>query len=311
MAPAGYGKHSAPEQPPLRADTFAHLPAREASLAMYIERLPEGAAMGIKDLAGTTVYGQMAVSTSLKYLEDAGHLRRKRRTVGENRPQWVWLTYWSRVPRSDAWWDALLGGDTPAAPPDEPPPHEPTPAVPEAHAPVPAEPEPHPTPTPPPPSRAYAVLAQLGRADHRMTLSAADCAELAPLAEEWFRRDVTGPQLITVLTSGLPDLVHSAVDFARRRLIRKLPPAPARTPETLAQPTAPTPRRMAECRRPQCRRPGPPEAFRDGLCRECRGDTTRPHESGTTATDEHVRACIADLRTTIRSHRGALRPAFT
>ncbi|GAA2912154.1 hypothetical protein GCM10020221_04790 [Streptomyces thioluteus] len=59
MARPGFGKRSAPAQAPRRKDDFAHLPPREASIAAFIDRLPEGAAMDGKSLAAQLpAYGQ-------------------------------------------------------------------------------------------------------------------------------------------------------------------------------------------------------------------------------------------------------------
>jgi hypothetical protein len=112
MANPGYGKRSAPEQPPRGADDFAHLPAREASLSALIDGLPEGAAMSAKALAAAHPrYGQAACLTALRRLSEAGYLRRTREhVVLADGARWVTRTYFSRAPRSDAWWDAALRG---------------------------------------------------------------------------------------------------------------------------------------------------------------------------------------------------------
>ncbi|MGK5734291.1 hypothetical protein ACSNOG_32795, partial [Streptomyces sp. URMC 124] len=130
MAAPGYGKRSAPDQAPRSRSDFAHLPAREASIAVHIDRLPDGAAVDIKTLAKELpAYGQQAVASALKALSAAGHLRRVRRLVGEGRTQWVSRWFFSRTPRGDAWWEAFLaGGDekpVPVSPPAAPAPREP------------------------------------------------------------------------------------------------------------------------------------------------------------------------------------------
>lgn len=53
MANPGYGKRTIPAEPgaALRPVDFSHLPAREAYIAAYVHRLPEGAAMDVKSLA--------------------------------------------------------------------------------------------------------------------------------------------------------------------------------------------------------------------------------------------------------------------
>ncbi|MEU0145116.1 MarR family transcriptional regulator [Streptomyces sp. NPDC006288] len=106
----GYGKRTASGQRILRPDDFALLPERERYIAGYVDRLPDGAAMDIKSLAKhLPLYGQMAVSSALKALGVAGHLRRVRCLAGErDQVRWVSRTYWSRTARDNEWWDAFL-----------------------------------------------------------------------------------------------------------------------------------------------------------------------------------------------------------
>ncbi|MFJ2897483.1 MarR family transcriptional regulator [Streptomyces sp. NPDC087218] len=271
----GYGKRSVPEQrPPLEGD-FAFLPDRERHIAGYIEALPDGAVMDVKSLAKVLpLYGQMAVSSALRALSVAGHLRRVRGQSGEgDQVRWVTRTYWSRIARDNEWWNAFLA--TEAAPAPEPvrvPAPAPVPVlVPEQRT---EEPRPVRELEPVPgsgegqqPSKAFVALARLGRADERLALSAADCAELEPLAAEWFERGVGAAYLTSALTAGLPDAVGSPFGLVRRRLRDKLPPRlPAPAPRPVSE--APLRRMMAECT--ECRTPGRPEAFHDGLCRPCR-----------------------------------------
>ncbi len=185
MANPGYGKRSVPDQPAARADDFALLPAREPYVAGFIDHLPDGAAMDVKSLAKQLpLYGQQAVGSALKALSVAGYLRRVRCLVGEGEQvRWVFRTFWSRTARDNEWWGShLAAGEretapvvaAPAAPPSWVPVEEPpaTPAVPQQRT-----PEPAPTPADAP-SPAYLALAQLGRTDPRLALSAADCAVL-------------------------------------------------------------------------------------------------------------------------------------
>ncbi|MET7901716.1 hypothetical protein ABZS86_09600 [Streptomyces sp. NPDC005355] len=51
MANPGFGKRGASGQSPRRADDFAHLPRREAAIAAYIDRLPDGTAIDAKTIA--------------------------------------------------------------------------------------------------------------------------------------------------------------------------------------------------------------------------------------------------------------------
>ncbi|MFB7554490.1 MarR family transcriptional regulator [Streptomyces brevispora] len=296
-AKPGYGKQSVPDERPPHADDFMLLPERERNIAGYVSHLPDGAAMDIKSLAKRLpLYGQMAVGSALRALGVAGHLRHVRCLVGErNQVRWVTRTFWSRTARDNEWWNTFLAAQDSrpardsstapeAAPTAPPPPWVPTepparPADAEAPAPAPvALPEPTPpapvpavpqqrTPEPAPagPSPAYLVLAQLGRIDARLALSAVDCAALEGRAAEWLARGVNTDYLTHALTAGLPAQVDSPVGFLRRRLNDKIPP---HLPAAPAAPHAPTHRVMAECT--ECGRPGPSEAFPDGLCRPCR-----------------------------------------
>ncbi|MFF4738690.1 hypothetical protein ACFY2W_22830 [Streptomyces sp. NPDC001262] len=269
MARPGYGKRSVPDQGPRTARTFAHLPPREASVAAHIDRLPDGAAMDIKTLAKElAAYGQQAVASALKAISSAGHLRRVRERLDGDRTQWVQRTYFSRTPRSDAWWGQFLSGDSPTE----------------------ADPAP-PTPVHPPErTAAYTALAGLARTDHRMTLSAAECTALEPLAAEWLARGVPVPHLLHVLTDRLPDPVHAPGALARKRLTDKMPPEP--------EPVA-APLRIMECT--GCGIPGRPEALPGGLCRTCRHDDGHP--SPTAPIDADVRAHVAHLRVLARTSR--------
>ncbi|WP_069173219.1 hypothetical protein [Streptomyces griseus] len=163
----GYGKRTASDQRPARPDDFALMPERERYIAGYVDRLPEGAAMDIKSLAKhLPLYGQMAVSSALKALGVAGHLRRVRCLAGErDQVRWVSRTYWSRTARDNEWWDAFLtteGGrpalpDATPAPPSadaDAAPHVPVSSMPVTPAPpaTPSEPAPQPTGTTPVPA---------------------------------------------------------------------------------------------------------------------------------------------------------------
>ncbi|MER7668633.1 hypothetical protein ABTY61_09195 [Kitasatospora sp. NPDC096128] len=245
MAAPGYGKQSAPEQLPRSAADFSHLPAREAYLASLIDHLPDGAAMDVKTLAAYQPhYGQMACRTVLNNLSTAGHLRRVRERLESRNCRWVFRTYFSRTPRSDAWWNRFLmtGEASTSGAPD--PPRERT------------------LNRTPPASAAYAALSGLGLADARLALSAADCTALEPLAAEWLARGATPALFTAALTAGLPpDGVHSPAAFTRRRLLDKMPPErPLPGP-----PTA----RIVECT--DCRTPCRTPALLGGLCRACRG----------------------------------------
>ncbi|WP_242705003.1 MULTISPECIES: hypothetical protein [Streptomyces] len=276
MAASGYGKQSAPGQAPRSQDDFAHLPVREAYIAAYIDRLPDGAAVDIKTLAKQMpAYGQQAVATALNKLSAVGHLRRFRETLGEGRTQWVSRTHFSRTPRDDAWWERFLSGDTA------------TDATPAPVA-MPASPRPLHSP-------AYSALIALGRACPQLALSAAECADLEDLAAQWLERGVTPADFVRILTTGLPKVIHSPGAFTRKRLIAKVPPEPLHS----VRPEAPPSRRVMECT--GCGLPGRPEALSGGLCRACHGEP--PTADRTVPVGEDVHALVSRLRLLARTRQ--------
>ncbi|WYB31504.1 MarR family transcriptional regulator [Streptomyces sp. SM1P] len=283
MAKPGYGKRSAPGEHARTRDDFALLPTRERYVAGFVDHLPDGAAMSVKQLAKQLpLYGQQAISTALKALSVAGHLRRVRCSVGSgDESRWVFRTFWSRTARDNEWWTTYLATETASrtAAPVEPPAlaavpqqrtaTEPTPDPAPAPAPATTPTAPPTVPTTPPAafSPAYLALARLGRDDHRLGLSADDCTTLEPLAAQWLDRGVTTDYLTSTLTAGLPAQIDSPAGLLRRRLIDKLPPRLPDTTSTAPNTPAPTHRLLVECT--DCGRPGPPEALPDGLCRPC------------------------------------------
>ncbi|MEV1020432.1 hypothetical protein [Streptomyces sp. NPDC050264] len=263
MANPGYGKRSAPDELRRTGHDFAHLPDREAHIAGFIDRLPDGSDISVKLLSTCLPYGQAAMRTALNNLQRAGHLRRGREHVhGSGSARWVTRTWFSRTARGDTWWTAYAMGDVPEATPDEP------------------EPTQRPTRT-----RALLLLAALGRTAPALALSAAECARLAPETERWFARGATEDDLLRALTAGLPVPVHSPAALLHRRLVDKLPPpAPVATRPIL---------RLIECGK--CGAPGHPEALPDGFCDLCRG--VRPtYRAPAPLTPESVRSHAAEVR---------------
>ncbi|MEV8007082.1 MarR family transcriptional regulator [Streptomyces parvus] len=319
MAKPGYGKRSAPDQQARTRDDFCLLPTRERYLAGFVDHLPDGAEMSVKQLAKQLpLYGQQAISTALKALSIAGHLRRVRCSVGAgDECRWVFRTFWSRTAHDNEWWNTYLATETatrtaaPTTTPEAPPsPDLAASAEPPAPAPVPHQRTPHQAPTaepapPAPPTReaapspAYLALARLGRDDHRLALSADDCTTLEPLATQWLDRGVTTDYLTNALTAGLPTQVDSPIGLLRRRLIDKLPPQLPATASTPTDTPTPTRRLLVECT--DCGRPGPPEALPDGLCRPCHtahsaSDQPSPDPTQIAAVKTHM----ANLRTLLK-----------
>ncbi|MFJ4837807.1 MarR family transcriptional regulator [Streptomyces sp. NPDC088746] len=298
----GYGKRTVPAQGPASTGAFALLPERERYVAGYVDRLPDGAAMDIKSLVkDLPLYGQMAIGTALRALAVAGHLRRVRcRVEGDGQCRWVTLTYWSRTAHDNEWWNAKLAGEAAPAPEQAPA----QAAVPQQRtAPTPPAPQEEPGGTPTAvtgPSSAYRTLAELGRSEPRLALSAADCATLEPLAAAWFARGVSADYLTSALTAGLPERIGSPIGLVRRRLTDKMPPQlPAAPARTQNPPGTPVRALLVECA--ECGRPGPAEALPDGLCRPC-ATAHQPAEAAAPAEVERdVPALVAGLRNLMRT----------
>ncbi|MFC7012627.1 hypothetical protein ACFQMH_13065 [Streptomyces viridiviolaceus] len=234
MAKTGYGKRPAGDEDPHADPDFAHLLPRDAEVAVFIDHLDTGHAMGHKVLAAEHPrYGQQAMRTSLSRITEAGHLRwiKEHITVEDGTMRWVTRTYWSRTRRSREWWAQFArerhGKDVTRD-------HQPGLARIEemvaAAVPVPAAPEPEPRPKIQPEPRpesvgaAYRALTALRAADARMPLTEGDCRSLAPLAEQWLSRGATPNDITRALTEGLPPTVSNPGGLARRRLESKMPP---------------------------------------------------------------------------------------
>ncbi|WP_435851690.1 hypothetical protein [Streptomyces umbrinus] len=273
MANPGYGKRAAPDQHPRTAQDFAHLPPREAAVAAYIDRLPGGADISVKTLAKTLPYGQCALRTALNNLQRAGHLRRGREHLADSgSPRWITRTWFSRTARNDDWWAAFTRGDVPQEP---------------------QEPSDRQGPTR---SRAYILLAALGRTAPSLSLSKAACAELAPLLTEWFARGASDEHVLRSLTAGLPTPIHHPAALIRTRLTTKLPPEREPGPTPPRRP----PLRVLECAK--CGTPGRPEALPGGTCGRCRGEAG-PTPDSTPLTASAVRTHAADIRAAMANRR--------
>ncbi|MDX3490189.1 hypothetical protein [Streptomyces sp. ID05-18] len=278
MAKAGYGKRHAPDQAPPRADDFAGLEPREAAIAAYVDRLPEGAAIGYKVLAEELPdYGQQACRSALDRLTRAGHLRRIRVqvTLLDGQMRWVTRTYFSRTVRDADWWAAhvrfVRGLDAPGQPP--------APAA-AGRPPAPAAAETVEEPEPgvrAPRSEAYDVLAGLGRREPRLQLSEGDCVGLEHLVEEWLARGVGREQITQALTSGLPASVHSAGPLLRKRLETKMPPSPAPRPEK-DHPGEQIVSMVMMCL--FCDEDETTTTLDHGVCRDCRAEIARDEAAG-------------------------------
>ncbi|MGW7226516.1 MarR family transcriptional regulator [Streptomyces cyaneofuscatus] len=150
MAKPGYGKRTAPDQRPRMPHDFSLLPVRERYVAAFVDHLPDGAMMSVKELAKQLpLYGQQAISSALTALSVAGHLRRVRCAVGAGEEmRWVFRTFWSRTAHDNEWWTTYLtaqkGTHAVSPSPDAPAPDvtPPPPWVPDEEPPPPAPEDP-------------------------------------------------------------------------------------------------------------------------------------------------------------------------
>ncbi|WP_405818364.1 hypothetical protein OG241_25950 [Streptomyces sp. NBC_01390] len=246
MANTGYGKRATGDEEPHADPDFVHLRPRDREIALFVDHLEDGHAMGYKAIAAEhPCYGQQAVRVSMGRITLAGHLRwiKEHITAEDNSMRWVTRTYWSRTRRSAQWWAEFVrerrGRDVTGryqaglARVEEP-------EVPEG----PAESEASEVRTPEAvrpevdgksghesdeqpaeqPSVAYQVLAELRTADTRLPLSDGDCRALESLATEWLSRGASTDDITRALTDGLPADVTNPGGLARKRLENKMPP---------------------------------------------------------------------------------------
>lgn len=73
------------------------------------------------------------------------------------------------------------------------------------------------------PGRGVSFLLRIARYEPRLALSANEALGLAPLAEKWLAQGVTELEARSLLTDGLPRVVHCARALLADRLHRKLP----------------------------------------------------------------------------------------
>ncbi|MGZ3116780.1 hypothetical protein [Streptomyces sp. H62] len=272
MANPGYGKRPAGDEDPHADPDFAHLPPREAEIAVFVDHLDDGHAMGHKVLAAQHPrYGQQAMRTSLNRLAVAGHLRwiREHITVEDHTMRWVTRTYWSRTRRSETWWEEFArerNGRIVSAD------HHPglarteEPALPEPQAA--AQPDPDPDPeSASEGGTSYLALAALREADPRMSLSEADCRSLAALAEEWLSRGATPQDITRAVTEGLPATVNNPGGLARNRLENRMPPKKLKIRQKAAPRRARVTRAVICCM--SCDADELTTTIKGGMCPDC------------------------------------------
>jgi hypothetical protein len=292
LANTGYGKRVTGDEEPHADPDFAHLCPRDREIAVFVDHLEDGHAMGYKTIAAEHPrYGQQAVRVSMGRITLAGHLRwiKEHITAEDNSMRWVTRTYWSRTRRSDQWWAEFVrercGRDVTrryqpglarveeSVGPEETVQSEGS----EARAPEAVRPEAdgtsdgksdsesdeHPAEQP---SAAYQVLAELRAADARMPLSDGDCRALESLALEWLSRGASADDITRALTDGLPPDVTNPGGLARKRLESKMPPKKSKPGQQGAQRARVT-RVIRVCG--LCDADERTVEIVSGLCREC------------------------------------------
>ncbi|MEU3354990.1 helix-turn-helix domain-containing protein [Streptomyces sp. NPDC037389] len=232
------------------------LSAVAIGLGVYIQSLPDGAAVGIKDLTRRFREGEITIARALRELETAGYLERKPERTATGRM--VTHTSWYERP----------GTEPPPAPP--PPKVDLVKRRPAAPKPARREEPTEPTPLPPVDRPAADLLAGLRRRDPRLWLSETDVRRLSPAVRTWLDRGIGPVRIALTLTGGLPmGTISWPARLLGYRLRNWLPPAlPVRTPEApppgRARPTAPLPfQTCGGCERVF-------RAAEPGRCRDCR-----------------------------------------
>ncbi|MCX5196406.1 helix-turn-helix domain-containing protein [Streptomyces sp. NBC_00249] len=219
-------------------------------LAAYIQSLPPGTPISIKDLARRLPEGEIRIAAALRELEAHGYLRRIReqlpdgrfvtRTISYNHPQAMTRPMPAAAvapepepvpePEPEPEPEPQAEAPEPEPEPVHAPEPEPEPEV-EAPAPEPepepdAAPAPAPAPAPPSPRRqaAMTILARLRRVDHRLLLGQRDIDRLADGVEVWLDRGGSMDGITAALTARLPHPLTNPAGLIAHRLKAQLPP---------------------------------------------------------------------------------------
>ncbi len=280
--------------------------------------------MSVKQLAKQLpLCGQQAVSTALKALSVAGHLRRVRCSVGAgDETRWVFRTFWSRTARDNEWWNTYLATEDRRRP--QPPPHHagstrltgsrstcgapgPHRRTAAAHPTRPRRPNSRSQPgrRPPPRTRPHRPTGPTG--DHSPASAATTTGSLPSPPTTAPPRTPRHPEMARPRRHHrLPhQRPHRRTPHPGRLPRRPDPPPPHRqtatpTPSHHRKHPAPTRRLLVECT--DCGRPGQPEALPDGLCRPATKPTPQaatPHPP-TPLQIAAVRTHMANLRTLLK-----------
>ncbi|WFB09356.1 helix-turn-helix domain-containing protein [Streptomyces sp. LX-29] len=243
------------------------LSAVAIGVGVYIQSLPDGARVGIKELTGRFREGEMTLARALRELEAAGYLERRRERVSGGRVV-TRTTFFERpgaagpvaeqrgaAPRAVAG-AAAVRRVRPAPAPQRvdlvKPAVRPTAVVPVV-----------PAPSGPSARDAARLLAGLRLLEPRLVLSERDVRELVPAVCRWLERGVGGDQVARTLTGTLPaGAIRRPARLLAHRLAEWLPPV---VPELREQRAArPDPFQTCDGCERAFRAPAP------GLCRDCR-----------------------------------------
>ncbi|MFZ3471050.1 helix-turn-helix domain-containing protein [Streptomyces sp. 4.24] len=201
-------------------------------LGIYIQSLPTGTPIGIKDLVKQLPLGETSIANGLRELVAFGYLERSLESLPGGRI--VTRTVSFNHPRAAAISRPAAPAAPAAAAPDaapEPAP-EPAPDGPAEPGPVGAASTPRarhlPAPRDPdnPGRRRLAVdlLAELRRSDARLLLGERDIQYLAGGVEAWLERGAGVHALVGALTGDLPHPLRNPAGFIAHRLAAQLPP---------------------------------------------------------------------------------------
>jgi hypothetical protein len=218
-------------------------------IAVYVQSLPDGVPVGIRELTARFHEGEVAIARALRELEAEGYLKRERLRLTDGRMV-TRTTYFERP-------GAAPAVVRKAAPRPEP---RPKPA---------SRPESRPEPAAPVDPVASAVLGRLRLRDERLVLSERAVRRLAPGVSRWLQRGLTPDRIAATLCGSLPNgEISSPERLVEWRLKELMPPAlptalrgPAGRPPG---PARPDPMQCCQGCDRGFRAPGP------GYCRDCR-----------------------------------------
>ncbi|PCG86367.1 hypothetical protein CIB93_09040 [Streptomyces sp. WZ.A104] len=237
---------------PNQAARHKKLSLTARGLLVTLLSMPDEAKATVESITDAVDEGRQAVSKAFRQLEDAGYLRRERYQHPET-GRWCTQTHVSDLPSNHIPAAGEPGtrsvGGSPKGVKNRVKNLLPGPSVEcegaeqrearEEEGRASGEKSDQGTPAEGETGKAASTLARLADADHRLKLSTSEVLRLTPLAAVWLTEGHSSSEIVTALTTRLPETVDSAAALVSYRLKNQMPakpkPRPKPAPDTRAR----------------------------------------------------------------------------